>query len=132
MSDQPPPDGDGGAPPRIALPKDIAQTLKYLHDSDLESLRAAVENEMRRRHAEKGTEAEGPAAEAASAPVQRARPSGATRAVEQGGSALPLGKASLIRASAQSGMKPQAIARTLRIPLADVNRVLKSEAKPKR
>jgi hypothetical protein len=42
---------------------------------------------------------------------------------------LPLGKASLIRASAQSGMKPQAIARSLRMPLAEVNRVLQSEAK---
>src|SRR5262245_51690886 len=132
MNDQPPPDGDGGAPPRIALPKDIAQTLKYLRDSDLESLRAAVENELRRRRAEKGTEAELPAAEAAPAQVQRARPVGAMPVVEQGRSALPLGKASLIRASAQSGMKPQAIARSLRIPVAEVNRVLKSEAKPKR
>ena len=132
MNDQPPPDGEGGAPPRIALPKDIAQTLKYLHDVDLESLRAAVENELRRRRAENGTETGLPATEAAPAQEQRAKPSSATPAVEQGRSALPLGKASLIRASAQSGMKPQAIARTLRIPLAEVNRVLKSEAKPKR
>ena len=132
MSDQPPSDGDDGTPRRIALPKDIAQTLRYLHDSDLESLRAAVENELRRRRAEKGTEAEGPASEAAPAQVQRARPVSAMPAVEQGRSSLPLGKASLIRASAQSGMKPQAIARSLRMPLAEVNRVLKSEAKPKR
>ena len=132
MSDQPPPDGKGGAPPRIALPRDISQTLKYLGYFDLESLRAAVENELRRRRAEKGTETELPAAEAAPAQVERARRGGEMAAIEQGGSALPLGKASLIRASAQSGMKPQAIARTLRIPLAEVNRVLKSEAKPKR
>jgi hypothetical protein len=132
MSDQPPSDGKGGAPPRIALPKNIAQTLKYIDDFDLESLRAAVENELRRRRAEKGTETELPAAEAAPAPVQRARRGGAMPAVEQEHSALPLGKASLIRASAQSGMKRQAIARSLRIPLAEVNRVLKSEAKPKR
>ena len=129
MSDQPPPDGDGGAPPRIALPKNIAQTLKYLEDFDLESLRVAVEKELRRRRAD---ETELPRAEAAPAQVPRARPAGATPAVEQGRSSLPLGKASLIRASAQSGMKPQAIARSLRIPLAEVNRVLKSETKPKR
>jgi hypothetical protein len=132
MSDQPPPDGKGGAPPRIALPKGIAQTLKYLHDFDLESLRAAVENELRRRRAEKGTETQLPAAEAAPAQVSRASLASATPAVEQDRSELPLGKASLIRASAQSGMKPQAIARSLRMPLAEVNRVLKSEAKPKR
>jgi hypothetical protein len=132
MSDQQPPDGDGGATPRIALPKNIAQSLKYLHDLDLESLRAAVENELRRRRAEKGTETELPAAEAAPAQVQSAKAAGSMPAVEPGRSALPLGKTSLIRASAQSGMKPQAIARSLRIPLAEVNRVLKSEAKPKR
>jgi hypothetical protein len=131
MSDQPPPDGDGGTPPRIVLPKNIAQTLKYLHDFDLESLRAAVENELRRRRANKGTETELPETEAAPVQVPRAR-RGATPAVEQGCSALPLGKASLIRASAQSGMKPQAIARSLRMPLAEVNRVLQSEAKSKR
>jgi hypothetical protein len=130
MSDQPPPDGNGGAPPRIVLPKNIAQTLKYLHDFDLESLRAAVEKELLRRRVEKGTETELPAAEAAPAQVQHAG-SGAMPVVEQGRSRLPLGKASLIRASAQTAMKPQAIARLLRMPLAEVNRVLKSEANPK-
>ena len=130
MSDRPPPDGKDGAPPRIALPKNIAQTLKYLDDFDLQSLRAAVETESRRRRAEKGIKAELPAAKAAQ--VERTRPLGAMPAVERGGSTLPLGKASLVRASAQSGMKPQAIARSLRIPLAEVNRVLKSESKPKR
>jgi hypothetical protein len=132
MSDQPPPDGDDGAPPRIALPSNIAQTLKYLLDFDLELLRAAVESELRRRRAEKGTETALPAAEASPAQVEHPRPSSAIPAAEPGASALPLGKASLIRASAQSGMKPQAIARTLRMPLTEVNRVLKSEAKPKR
>jgi len=132
MSDQPPPDGDGGAPPRIALPRNIAQTLKYLDDLDLESLRAAVETELRRRFAEKGTEPELSAARVAPARVPRATQGGAMPAVKPGRSALPLGKASLIRASARSGMKPQAIARSLRIPLAEVNRVLKSEAKAKR
>jgi hypothetical protein len=98
----------------------------------LESLRAAVENESRRQRAEKGIKAELPAAKAGSAQLERARPLGAMPAVERGGSTLPLGKASLVRVSAQSGMKPQAIARSLRIPLAEVNRVLKSESKPKR
>jgi hypothetical protein len=132
MSGQPPPDGDGGAPPRIALPKNIVQTLKYLDDLDLESLRAAVETELRRRLAEKGTEPELPAARVAPAREQRVRSVGADTAVVQSSSALPLGKASLIKASARSGMKPRAIARSLRIPLAEVNRVLQSEAKPKR
>ena len=131
MSDQPPSDGEGEGPQRIALPKNIAQTLTYLDDIDLEALRGAVENELRRRRAEEGTETELQAADAAPAEGPRVRRGGAILA-KQGGSSLPVGKASLIRASAQSGMKPQAIARALRLPLAEVTRVLKSEAKPKR
>ena len=129
MSDQPPSHGDGGGPPRIALPKNIAQTLRYLNDFDLDALHSAVER-LRRRRPDKRTEMDG-AADAAPAegpPARRAIPMPATK---QGRSTLPVGKASLITASARSGMKPQAIARALRLPLAEVNRVLKNEAKPK-
>jgi hypothetical protein len=45
---------------------------------------------------------------------------------------VPAGKASLIRASAKSGLKPKAIARSLRISLTDVKRVLEAPRKPKR
>jgi hypothetical protein len=45
---------------------------------------------------------------------------------------VPTGKANLIRASYRAGMKPSAIARTLRVSLALVNRVLGSAEKAKR
>lgn len=108
--------------PRIALPKNIGETLKYLDNDDLAALRAAVEGEWVRRgngaerlpvHATRGDASAGPA-------LARAR-SGASR--------LPVGKVSLIKASARSGMKPTTIARTLRLSLADVNRVLSAERK---
>jgi len=45
---------------------------------------------------------------------------------------VPTGKANLIRASYQAGMKPVAIARTLRISRSLVDRVLGSSEKLKR
>jgi hypothetical protein len=127
MSVQPPSHGVGEGRPRIALPKSIAQTLTYLDDSDLEALRWAVEQEVRRRRVEKGEEAADTPPE-----VRRAKGRSTGAAAKQDGSALPVGKASLIRASAQSGMKPQAIARSLRLPVAEVNRVLKGEGNSRR
>ena len=108
--------------PRIALPKNIGQTLKYLEHYDLAALRAAVEEEWVRRgngadklpvHATRGEASTGPA------PAR----------TKAGASKLPVGKVSLIKASARSGMKPAAIARTLRLSLAEVNRVLNAERK---
>jgi hypothetical protein len=127
MSDQPPSDGDGTGAPRILLPKNIAQTLRYLDDPDLGALRGAVEQEwQRRRLGKREVPAEGPKA---APPVSPGR--GKAEA-KQAGSALPLCKASVIRASAQSGMRPQAIARTLRVSLAQVNEVLGAKAERKR
>ena len=45
---------------------------------------------------------------------------------------VPTGKANLIRASYQAGMKPVTIARSLRISRSLVDRVLGSSEKPKR
>ena len=119
MSDQPPTQGDGQELRRIALPRNIAQTLRYLDNFDLGALRGAVEQEWQRRRLGKvELPAEGPKA------VPLVSTSHATVVTKQAGSDLPLGKASLIRASAQSGMKPKAIARTLRVSLAQVNTVL--------
>jgi len=127
MSDQPPYDDDGTGAPRIALPKNIAQTLRYVDDSDLGALRDAVEQEWQRRRLGKGqVPVEGPKA---APPVSPGR---AKAEANQAGSALPLGKVSLIRASAQSGMKPKAIARTLRVSLAQVNEILASKTAGRR
>jgi hypothetical protein len=122
MTDQPPPDGAGNEPRRLALPRNIGQTLQYLDDFDLEALQRAVEHELQRRRAEKGEEPQAPVPE----PRQLRGPKGRTKpaAKPAAGLQMPTGKASLIRASYQAGMKPQAIARTLKVSLAQVNKVL--------
>ena len=126
MPGRPPSDGDGAEAPRIALPKNIAETLKYLDDLDLETLRVSVENELQRRRANrKGDSNTSPEI---SNSAEKA-PATSAASVKQNASSLPVGKASLVRASFKSGMKPQAIARTLRISVAEVNEALASAVK---
>src|SRR6478672_11905664 len=48
-TDQPAPGIGASDAPRIALPKDLARTLQFLSDDDLETLRASVEIELARR-----------------------------------------------------------------------------------
>ena len=131
ITDRPPSDGDGREARRIALPNNIAQTLKYLDDLDLEALRVSVENELQRRRADRGVETKASAEVGTSSEEAPAKGGGFKTVKRQSAPSLPVGKASLIRASFESGMKPQAIARSLRMPLAEVNRVLKSEPKRK-
>jgi hypothetical protein len=100
------------------LPQKLAQTLKRLDDADLETLHREVEAEMRRRGLGKSGE------------VKRDAPAPPPTATS--GSMIPAGKASLIRASYQAGLKPLAIARTLRVSQALVNQVLGTHAKAKR
>jgi hypothetical protein len=50
----------------------------------------------------------------------------ATAAKLDSGTAIPAGRASLIKASYHAGMKPAAIARALRVPLSIVNKVLRA------
>jgi hypothetical protein len=129
MTDRPPSDGDGGEARRIALPKNIAETLKYLDDLDLEALRVSVENELQRRRAHREVEVIASVEIGTSSEKVKG---GEFKTVKQGAPSLPVGKASLIRASFESGIKPQAIARTLRISIAQVNEVLASVVRRKR
>ncbi|MCW5701969.1 MAG: hypothetical protein KIT82_05225 [Bradyrhizobium sp.] len=126
MADHQDPEGSAAAKPRIALPKNIAQTLKYLDDIDLETLRLSVETEVQRRRSPTGAVTEQKGDDAP--PIPSAKKS----KVRRSDVPVPAGKVSLIKASAKSGLKPTAIARTLRISLAEVNRVLAVPAKPKR
>ena len=105
--------------PRIALPKDLGRTLQFLSDDDLETLLASVEAERARRIPKKV-----PA-------IQSATSAGPSRSRRQSAMAVPAGKASLIRASYHAGMKPAAIARTLRMSVSLVNQVLGAEHKSK-
>ena len=98
--------------PRIRLPSDLPSSLKYLDDADLRKLRDAVNGEIERRSqvgAKKPPDQPSPIKEAAP---------------------IPEGKANLIRASFKAGLKPPAIARTLRISQSLVRRVLSSPEKP--
>jgi hypothetical protein len=125
--DQPAPTNSLSDAPKIALPKNLAQTLRFLSDDDLETLRISVDREFERR---RPTSA-GPNARKASA-HQLAAPATASRGRHgelDYGAAIPAGRVSLIKASYHAGMKPVAIARTLRVPLSIVNKVLSTEPK---
>jgi hypothetical protein len=47
--DQPAPTDSPSDAPKIALPKNLAQTLRFLSDDDLETLRGSVDSELERR-----------------------------------------------------------------------------------
>jgi hypothetical protein len=128
--DEPAPTSSLSDTPKIVLPNNLAQTLQFLSDVDLETLRGNVETELERR----GTSSAGPIARKASAP-QPATAAQASRGRQEerdSGTAIPAGRVSLIKAFYRAGMKPVAIARSLRVSLSVVNKVLGSEAKARR
>jgi hypothetical protein len=120
---------DAPSPARVTLPGDLSGSLKYLDDAQLQRLREAVNVEINRRNqsAPKNKTptavATGTSSEGQSAPFRDKK----LRGVDE----IPEGKANLIRASFRAGVKPAAIARTLRISRSLVSRVLSSAEKPK-
>jgi hypothetical protein len=116
--------------PKIALPKNLAQTLQFLSDDDLETLRVSVDSELKRR---RPTSARPNARNASAAqPAAAATASRGRHGDLASGTAIPAGRVSLIKASYHAGMKPVAIARTLRLSLSIVNKVLSTESKARR
>ena len=101
----------------MTLPRNLSATLQGLQDIELETLQQAVGAEIKRR-GRVGLDVEVSEPKA----VAWAKASDAK---------IPAGKASLIRVSFETGMKPAAIARTLRVSQAVVNKVLGTQAKPK-
>ena len=103
--------------PRVALPHDLATSLQYLDDADLDRLRAGVNTEIDRRKRQ--------------VLVNSTNDVVATLALSQSGpslpqAAIPEGKANLVRASFQAGLKPAAIARTFGVSLSLVNRIIRN------
>ena len=109
------------APPRVTLPRNISTTLRGLEDVDLETLHREVAAEIKRRRSAKPT-----------ATIAEVSPPKAVSPAKTEAADVPPGKANLIRASYQAGMKPVAIARSLRISRSLVDRVLGSSEKLKR
>jgi hypothetical protein len=99
-------------PPRVTLPSDLSGSLKSLDDAQLQRLRDAVSAEMDRR---------------TRAATSTDLPTGKRNNKARGPDEIPAGKVNLIRASFTAGLKPLAIARTLRISQSLVRRVLSSE-----
>ena len=102
--------------PRVILPNDIATSLRYLDNPELQRLLAAVRTEITRRNQEA-------AAATTSQPVETHK----TTSVDE----VPEGKANLIRASFGAGLKPAAIARMFRVSPSLVNRIIRSAEKAK-
>jgi hypothetical protein len=120
---------DAPSPARVTLPGDLSGSLKYLDDPQLQRLRGAVNVEINRRNQSAPTNktptavATGTSSEGQSAPFRDKKLTGVDE--------IPEGKANLIRASSRAGVKPAAIARTLRISRSLVSRVLSSAEKPR-
>ena len=109
------------APPRVTLPRNLSTTLRGLEDVELETLQREVTAEIKRRRSAKPTET-----------IEEVPPPQTLSPAKAAAAEVPTGKANLIRASYQAGMKPVTIARSLRISRSLVDRVLGSSEKPKR
>lgn len=122
MTSRDQPDGDfSGAKPTAAgeqlvgghrlLPADLGLALRYATDEELEKLRDAVGNEMKRRDMPTQVEAPAPRAKRKSDP--ETSPHDLTRS-----------QVSLVRASILAGVKPAVLAKQFGISLAAIRAVL--------
>ena len=105
------------------LPSDLSTSLRYVDDAELERLRVALAAEINRRDRGASTRH---ADERLALPRPPIRKTSST--VEE----LPEGKANLIRASFNAGLKPATIARTFHVSQSLVHRVIRSADKPGR
>jgi predicted DNA-binding protein (UPF0251 family) len=119
----PPSSAEASVPQRVTLPSDLSTSLRYVDDAELERLRAALAAEINRRDRGASTRH---ADERLALPRPPIRKTSST--VEE----LPEGKANLIRASFNAGLKPATIARTFHVSRSLVHRVIKSADKPGR
>jgi hypothetical protein len=106
------------------LPSDLAASLRYLNNAELQRLLTAVEAEVgrRKRSNSRGTTDDN----STPTPPQSVPP---RKQDTDTASEIPEGKANLIRASFNAGLKPATIARTFRVSLSLVNRVIRATEK---
>jgi predicted DNA-binding protein (UPF0251 family) len=119
----PPSSAESSVPQRVTLPSDLSTSLRYVDDAELERLRMAVTVEINRRDQGASTRHADERLALPRPPIRKA-----SSTVEE----LPEGKANLIRASFNAGLKPATIARTFHISQSLVHRVIKSADKPGR
>jgi hypothetical protein len=119
----PPSSAEASVPQRVTLPSDLSTSLRYVDDAELERLRVALAAEINRRDQGASTRH---ADERLALPRPPIRKTSST--VEE----LPEGKANLIRASFNAGLKPATIARTFHVSQSLVHRAIKSADKPGR
>jgi hypothetical protein len=111
---------------RIRLPSDLSASLKYLDNDELERLREAISSEINRRGLSQ------PQAKPAALSPSPDHRSVDRHKKEREPREIPVGKVGLIHASFRAGLKPAAIARSLRISQSLVRDVLNSAYKAKR
>jgi hypothetical protein len=104
----------------VTLPSDLSNSLQYLEDAQLERLREAVVAEINRRdqNSKKG-QVDTPGTSRRAPVRERSSPT----------QEIPEGRANLIRASFNAGLKPVTIARTFHVSQALVLRVIRSTEK---
>ena len=107
----------------VALPSDLAAALRYLEERELQRLQAAVEAEIGRR--KRGTST----GKTNKPSVPTASRSGSSSIEAAKIAEIPEGKANLVRASFDAGMKPPTIARTFGVSVSLVNRIIRSSTK---
>lgn len=118
------------AAPRLALPTDIARSLRLLDDGQLDRLAEAVGAEVRRRGRDA---ADGPPAahtrrRAKSAAMKPAAP----KSDAPDGAAVTPGQERLILAASEAGLKPAAIAREVRLSPTIVRQVIAAARRNRR
>ena len=119
----PPSSAEASVPQRVTLPSDLSTSLRYVDDAELERLRVALAAEINRRDQGASTRHADETLALPRPPIWKT-----SSTVEE----LPEGKANLIRASFNAGLKPATIARTFHVSRSLVHRVIKSADKPGR
>lgn len=111
----------GEKPPRLALPGNLARSLRHLDDTQLEELLRTATAEARRRGLTASQAGQGrgygPSKSAPDpAAAKQARP-------------VSPGLERIVRAALEAGVKPAAIARQFRLQRAEVQRIARSGPK---
>ena len=111
-------------PPRIALPGNLARSLRHLDDAQLKELLRAATAEARRRGLTADETGRGREHRREAVSSGDSGPSGEKRP-----DAIPPGLERVVRAALDAGVKPAAIAREFRLQRAEVQRIARSERK---